>query len=66
MTLLAISSGECVDLAAARLEALRLARTIVEEEARLGRRISDYRFVNIRDETGAILLRVPFTDALDG
>jgi len=59
-------SSEFPDLAAARDEALRLARGILEKEASSGKRLTQYRFVNIRDETGKVLLRVPFDDALDG
>jgi len=59
-------SSEFPDLAAARDEALRLAREILEKEASSGKRLTQYRFVNIRDETGKVLLRVPFDDALDG
>jgi hypothetical protein len=59
-------SSELPNLAAARSEALRLAREILEKEASSGERLTEYRFVNIRDETGKVILRVPFDDALNG
>lgn len=56
--------AELADLAAARREAIKDARGLMSTAIREGRDIS-HRYIEICDDTGIVMVKVPFSEAYE-